>query len=101
MPFGVNTDEMMKAGGDYWRLISDRPSEFLVSPRNENAPNHPDWNPGEFKYTAPPGLIIHSGKAWEECWGITVLLCRIHSDHLEMLGAGGKEVLSCFILSEF
>jgi carotenoid cleavage dioxygenase-like enzyme len=53
MPLGVNTDEMMKAGGDYWRLISDRPSEFLVSPRNENAPNHPDWNPGEFQSIPP------------------------------------------------
>lgn len=67
MPFGVNSDEKMQAGGDYWRFIPDQPSEFLVSPRYANTPSHPDWNPGELrKYTAPHGLIIHTGNAWEE-----------------------------------
>ncbi|KAL4874499.1 carotenoid oxygenase [Aspergillus karnatakaensis] len=74
MPFGVNSDEIMKAGGDYWRFIPDQPSEFLVSPRYAASPNHPDWKPGEFrKYTAPNGLIIHSGNAWEEDGGILKL----------------------------
>jgi carotenoid cleavage dioxygenase len=74
MPFGVNTDEVMKTGGDYWRFIPDQPSEFLVTPRYANSPNHPDWKPGEFrKYTSPHGLIIHSGNAWEEGGGILKL----------------------------
>ncbi|KAH9206666.1 isoeugenol monooxygenase [Leptodontidium sp. 2 PMI_412] len=74
MPFGVNSDEEMKAGGDYWRFIPDQPSELLVTPRNANAPDHPNWKPGEFrKYTAPHGLIIHTGNAWEEEGGILKL----------------------------
>lgn len=74
MPFGINTDEVMKAGGDYWRFVPDQPSEFLVTPRQGNAPSHPDWKPGEFrKYTAPHGLIIHTGNAWEEEGGILKL----------------------------
>lgn len=74
MPFGVNSDEEMKAGGDYWRFVPDQPSELLVTPRNANAPGHPNWKPGEFrKYTAPHGLIIHTGNAWEEEGGILKL----------------------------
>jgi carotenoid cleavage dioxygenase len=74
MPFGVNSEEVMKAGGDYWRFIPDQPSEFLVTPRKANAPNHPDWKPGEFrKYTAPHGLIVHAGNAWEEEHGLLKL----------------------------
>jgi carotenoid cleavage dioxygenase len=67
MPFGVNSDEILKAGGDYWKFIPDQPSEFLVIPRNSNNPGHPGWKAGEIrKYTAPHGLIIHTGNAWEE-----------------------------------
>jgi carotenoid cleavage dioxygenase len=74
MPFGVNSDEEMKAGGDYWRFIPDQPSEFLVTPRKANSPSHPNWKAGEFrKYLAPPGLIIHTGNAWEEEDGILKL----------------------------
>ncbi|KAL2836655.1 carotenoid oxygenase [Aspergillus pseudodeflectus] len=74
MPFGVNSDEEMQAGGDYWKFIPDQPSEFLVSPRYADTPSHPDWKPGEFrKYTAPHGLIIHTGNAWEEEGGILKL----------------------------
>ncbi|KAI4600392.1 hypothetical protein KJ359_000746 [Pestalotiopsis sp. 9143b] len=74
MPFGVNSDEVMKAGGDYWRFIPGQPSELLVIPRYANAPVHPGWKAGEFrKYTAPHGLIIHCGNAWEEEHGILKL----------------------------
>ncbi|KAK0122025.1 hypothetical protein ONS95_010290 [Cadophora gregata] len=74
MPFTVNSDEEMKAGGDYWRFIPDQPSELLVTPRKANSPNHPDWKAGEFRrYLAPPGLIIHTGNAWEEEDGILKL----------------------------
>jgi carotenoid cleavage dioxygenase len=74
MPFGVNSEEVMKAGGDYWSFIPDQPSEFLVTPRKAHAPNHPDWKPGEFrKYTAPHGLIVHAGNAWEEEHGLLKL----------------------------
>ncbi|KAL4889467.1 carotenoid oxygenase [Aspergillus ambiguus] len=74
MPFSVNSDEVMKAGGDYWRFIPDQLSELLVTPRYANAPSHSDWKPGEFrKYTAPHGLIIHTGNAWEEEGGILKL----------------------------
>lgn len=74
MPFGVNSDEVMKDGGDYWRFIPDQPSEFLVTPRYANSPSHPDWKPGEMrKYTAPHGLIIHTGNAWEEEDGVLKL----------------------------
>jgi carotenoid cleavage dioxygenase len=73
MPFGVNSDEVMKAGGNYWRFIPDQPSELLVTPRYRN-PNHPDWKPGELrKFTARHGLIIHTGNAWEEEGGILKL----------------------------
>ncbi|KAB5581286.1 isoeugenol monooxygenase [Coniochaeta sp. 2T2.1] len=74
MPFAVNSDEVMKAGGDYWRFVPDQLSEFLVTPRYANNPAHPDWKPGEMrKYTAPHGLIIHTGNAWEEEGGILKL----------------------------
>lgn len=74
MPFGVNSDEVMKAGGDYWAYVPGQPSEFLVTPRYANVPSHSDWKPGEFrKYTAPHGLIIHTGNAWEEEGGILKL----------------------------
>lgn len=74
MPFTVNSDDEMKAGGDYWRYIPEQPSEFIVSPRYANAPSHPGWKPGEFrKFLAPPGLIIHTGNAWEEEGGILKL----------------------------
>lgn len=74
MPFGVNSDEIMKSGGDYWSFIPDQPSEFLVIPRNANNPGHPGWKAGEFrKYAAPHGLIIHTGNAWEEEGGILKL----------------------------
>lgn len=74
MPFGVNSDDVLKAGGHYWSYIPEQPSEFLVTPRYANTPSHPDWNPGEFrKYIAPHGLIIHTGNAWEEEGGILKL----------------------------
>ena len=74
MPFAVNSDEVMKAGGDYWRFVPDQPAEFLVSPRKGTAPNHPDWKPNEFrKYTVDHGLVIHTGNAWEEEGGILKL----------------------------
>ena len=74
MPFGVNTDEVMKAGGDYWKYVPDQPSEFLVIPRKADKPCRSDWQPGEIrKYTAPHGLIIHGGNAWEEEGGILKL----------------------------
>ena len=44
MPFGVNDDEEMKKGGDYWHFIPDQPSEFLVSPRKADSPSHPGKN---------------------------------------------------------
>ncbi|OGE53800.1 hypothetical protein PENARI_c007G06837 [Penicillium arizonense] len=74
MPFSVNSDEEMKAGGDYWRFVPGQPSEFLVTPRNANVPGHSGWKPGEFrKYTGPPGLIVHTGNAWVEEGGILKL----------------------------
>ncbi|KAL2849853.1 carotenoid oxygenase [Aspergillus pseudoustus] len=74
MPFSVNSDKVMKAGGDYWRFVPDQPGELLVSPRKKDVPNHPNWKPGEFrKYTVDHGLIIHTGNAWEEEGGILKL----------------------------
>ncbi|KAL2848901.1 carotenoid oxygenase [Aspergillus pseudoustus] len=74
MPFAVNSDEVMKAGGDYWRFVPDQPSELLISPRTSDLPNHPGWKPGEFrKYTMPHGLVIRTGNAWEEEGGILKL----------------------------
>ncbi|KAB5580257.1 isoeugenol monooxygenase [Coniochaeta sp. 2T2.1] len=66
MPFEVNSEEVMKAGGDHWSFIPDRPAEFLVAPRKASSPRHPGWKPGEFrKYTWNHGLVIHVGNAWE------------------------------------
>jgi carotenoid cleavage dioxygenase len=74
MPFTTNSEEVMKPRGDYWRFIPDQPSEFLVTPRKANAPNHPDWKAGEFrKYNAPHSLVIHTGNAWEEEHGVLKL----------------------------
>jgi carotenoid cleavage dioxygenase len=74
MPFTTNSDEVMKAGGDYWRYVPGQPSELLVTPRKGSKMERPDWRAGEMrKYTAPHGLIIHTGNAWEEDDGILKL----------------------------
>ncbi|KAK5427759.1 hypothetical protein LTR34_008701 [Exophiala xenobiotica] len=74
MPYENNDEAVLKAGGDYWRFVPGQPSELLVSPRYADSPSHPNWKPGEFrKYTAPHGLIIHTGNAWEEEGGILKL----------------------------
>lgn len=74
MPFTSNSDEVLKAGGDYWTFIPGQHSEFLVTPRKGSKMDRPDWRSGEMrKYTAPHGLIIHTGNAWEEENGILKL----------------------------
>ncbi|KAB5551047.1 carotenoid oxygenase [Coniochaeta sp. 2T2.1] len=66
MTIEVNSEEVMKAGGDHWSFMPVRPAGFFVVPRKASSPRHLGWKPGKFrKYDWNRGRIIHVCNAWE------------------------------------